>query len=356
MKTKLLKSPFFAFTAFIMVLLFTTNVNAQTLTITAVPDPGIAGSAANFSFNYTSSLATALYAELRIADWDGTTLSQNYANGYYVAGGFSDPLAVAATETTGTAQFNIPGNVMIPLPSNKKYCWVFKLTGGVNNYNDVGPGASTYTVREAMISASSVAVDAISFPSTPVATVMANSTQTISIQYTLSAPRDLKIGLTEYDASGNYVTSGPATYLNDVPATTTTPVVMNVDVIVPNDVKLTSALDAGHYYKWEYSYSDATSGAYLGGVYTTDQATIIGSLKTSDFEKQKLNFLNQNPVGDRLLINSNVDFKFATIYDMSGKKVIKITKASESTDVSSLKKGVYVIVTDTGIKTKFVKK
>jgi hypothetical protein len=64
--------------------------------------------------------------------------------------------------------------------------------------------------------------------------------------------------------------------------------------------------------------------------------------------------LSPNPTNGELRLDDSVEYKSVSVYDMVGKKVMQVAKSS-SLDVSSLDKGVYVLVTDTNLKGKFVK-
>lgn len=189
----------------------------------------------------------------------------------------------------------------------------------------------------------------------PPTTIAEGATVTVTFKYITATAGDKYQARLVRKTSGTWAEDKIVPELNvqDLSITPVDGTTATATFTLPNDVLTTLPLGAAQDYRFIVSIFDSAWGNYVG----TEQAvTITPILATASFNKADSKLLTQNPVGDRLLINSNVDFKFATIYDMSGKKVIKITKASESTDVSSLKKGVYVIVTDTGIKTKFVKK
>lgn len=356
MKKKLLKKSVLTFVATICLSLTLFSTHAQSLIMGTLPNPTVVGTSPVFNFTYTSTIPCALYAEIRRFDYIDGVLVQNY-NDTYIAGGFSVSLPATATPTTGSATFLIPGSTAVSadLPADKRYAWIFKLTPGIGDYNQVPDTPFIY--EQALIAASSQVIDNIAFTSQPPANVEAGTTQTLNISYTFAGERNLKVGITEYDQAGNYFANGPASYLTNIPATTATPVETTIEVVVPNDVTLSSELTTGHYYKWEFSYY-TVDYSYLGGIFTTQQASIVPStLGVSETNTKKVNLISNNPVGAVLQLNTNVDFNELAIYDLSGKKIMNAEKPNihGAIDVSSLLKGIYILKTDQNHIAKFVK-
>jgi hypothetical protein len=115
-------------------------------------------------------------------------------------------------------------------------------------------------------------------------------------------------------------------------------------------INSTNLNDGGaHIYKlWSYAESDGTDNGQIGS---------SGTLSTTS--KAAFEFSTYpNPVKDVLHINTKESLQKVEVYDLLGKSVLSVKNVSESIDVSSLSKSIYIVkLTSTnGVSTKkFVK-
>ncbi len=244
-----MKKQLFLCLSFLMTAAFT-FVNAQSLSVTAL-GPQEVSTSPTINFTYTSTVSCALYAELRIANISGGVISQDYSSGTnYIAGKFSASLPAASTLTAATMSFPIPANVppSSTLPTGKTYSWVYKLTPGVNNYNDAG---STYQYQStsAIINPSSIVTNNINITSVA-STIAAGSDLTVNFTYTAVNAGNIKVEVrrfngSTYDGAGLIVD----TYISPSAATTSTPVAISKTITIPAGTITSSALTGGYNYK-----------------------------------------------------------------------------------------------------------
>lgn len=326
---------------------------AQTLTPATVPSTTV-GTTAVINFTYTSDVSCAVYAELRIANIDESgVITQDYSVGSnYVSGAFSSALPASATSSSGTVSVAVPSNAVpsANLPSGKTYSWVYKLTQGVGNFNDVGDGSS-FQYTAATITASNNVVDTLTLNNPPLE-ITAGSTVTISVNYTCPASRLVKFGIAIYNANG-FVSDLVGTGVDNLPATTTTPVTLNQDLVIPANATPSSELPAGQFYKVDTALFTPGYASYITG--TSTNVTLNPALSTNDFYLNDLT-VYPNPTTDKLSISDFSKIKTFEIYDITGKLVQKTkTILSNSINVSELNAGMYFLKLD-GIKTiKFIK-
>ena len=334
---------------------FISSTQAQSLTVDAVSSQEV-GATIPINFQYTSIVGCALYVELRIADINGANvISQNYGSGGYVAGKFSAALPAQAVMTPATVTFIIPGSIVAStaLPAGKTYSWVYKLTKGVNNYEDVG---STFQFTAATITPSTSVVNTVN-ATTPPTTAAAGSNVTINYNYTLVNNGGLKVEIARFTAAGNYVSGVAGNSPQAVIATTTTAVVGSLALEIPVSTPASSTIGTD-VYKILVSTYTGTAGNFSYLIGSTYPITITApSLGLNDNLKQQLQ-MYPNPASDVLYITgSNLDFKSISIIDMNGRTVKSIPNAEDikSIDVSGLSRGAYIISTENRQYFKFIK-
>lgn len=125
---------------------------------------------------------------------------------------------------------------------------------------------------------------------------------------------------------------------------------------IPSTAQLSSAATDKTYRVLVYmAYKKAGTGTTVyGGVGASDPFIVkirsqaeINTLGVNDFSQKTLTSFSPNPVTDSITFGADVETKNYTIYNMNGSEVLK-QKATGSFDVSSLAKGVYILVTDAG--------
>ncbi|MDO6801190.1 T9SS type A sorting domain-containing protein [Wenyingzhuangia sp. 1_MG-2023] len=84
----------------------------------------------------------------------------------------------------------------------------------------------------------------------------------------------------------------------------------------------------------------------------TDVTIVESSLAVDDIKQNSLT-IYPNPVANTLFLSKNIKDEY-TVYDMLGQKLLNIN-TSTSIDVSSLKKGLYILVNSKGSYVKFIK-
>lgn len=334
-----------------IILSFITNSQAQTLTVDAL-GPQQAGTTATMNFQYTSTTNCALYAELRIANINGSgVITQDYSTGSnFIVGNFSALLPAQSTATASTLAFSIAGTVApsSSLASGKTYSWVYKLTQNVNNYTDVG---STYQFTGATITASGGVVDNITLVNPPTS-ITAGSTVPITVNYTCPSARLIKFGIAIYSAQGTFLSDLVAVGV-DVASTSSTAVSLMQNLVIPSNTIPSSQLPNGQYYKVDTALFTPAYGSYLKG--SSSNVTINSTLSTAIFDKNELK-IYPNPVSDFLNITTSLSFNSYEVYDVLGKVVLKVTgMKSNQIDVSKLNKGIYFIKLDDKFVNKFIK-
>ena len=324
---------------------------AQTLTPSAVPSTQV-GTAASISFTYTSSVACAVYAELRIANIDGSNvITQDYSVGTnYIAGAFSIALPASASSASGTVSVTVPSNAVSSanLPAGKTYSWVYKLTQGVGNYNDAG---NTFQYTGATITASNNIVDTLVLDNPP-SIINAGTDISITVNYTCPAARLIKFGIAIYNASG-FVSDLVGAGVDNLPATTSTPITLSQTLTIPANATLSANLPSGQFYKVDTALFTPGYASYILGA--SSNVTLNGSLAVENFSKNSIQ-LYPNPVTNQINITNATDINSFKIYDNIGKLVLKSDRIiSNSIEVSNLSSGVYFLKLDNEKTIKFIK-
>lgn len=327
--------------------LFFISVNSfgQTLVVSPVANTTV-GTSASISFTYTSATTCAVYAELRLANIDGNgVISQDYSSSSnYISGSFSSALPVATTSNSGTVSVSVPGSAVVSssLPAGKTYSWVYKLTPGVNDYNDAG---NTYQATGATIIASASAVDNLVLV-TPPTSSNAGSNVSITVNYTCPAARLVKFGIAIYNASG-FVSDLVGVGVDNLPATTATAVTLTQELIIPATATPSASLPAGQFYKVDTALFTPGYASYIMGA--SSNITIGAQLNTASFDKKNIS-IAPNPAHNILMLSDISGFKTYEIYNSLGQKIVNSTSLlSDTIEISNLKSGSYFLSLD-GLK------
>lgn len=337
-----------------LLVLFTLTFNAieaQTLTVNAVP-PSAIGSSVTISFNYTSTASCSVYAELRIANIDSNgTITQDFSNSSnFISGAFSNALSIASTTTSGSLSISVPGNAVpsSSLPVGKTYSWVYKLTPGVNNYDELG---TTYQFTGGTIINSTNTIDSLVLVNPPTE-IVAGSTVTVTVNYTCPDTRLIKFGISIYNASG-FVSDLVGEGVDNLPATTSSPVTLSLDLTIPSNATPSANLPAGQFYKVDTALFTPNYASYILG--NSSNTNLTAPLSTSSFNKSNVK-LYPNPVSTILEIDNSIEYATYEIFDISGKLIIKSPKTNlNQINVSELEKGIYILKLDGGESNKFIK-
>jgi len=331
--------------------MFSVNSFSQTLTPNPVASVQVGNSVA-ITFNYTSTIPCALYAELRIANIDGSNvITQDYSVGSnYIVGAFSAALPASATSAAGTVNVIVPSSAVLSanLPSGKTYSWVYKLTQGVGNYDDV---ASTFQYTSATIIGSTNVVDSLVLSNPPL-TINAGSDVTISVNYTCPAARLVKFGIAIYNASG-FVSDLVGTEVDNLPATTTTPVLLSQVLTIPANAVLSANLPSGQFYKVDTALFTPGYASYIAG--TSSNVTLDGVLAVDNFKRNAIN-IYPNPASNEINISDVTTISSYKVYNAIGGLVLKSTEfISDKIDISQLNSGVYFLKLNDAETIKFIK-
>lgn len=331
--------------------LFSANSFGQSLTTDPVPSTQV-GNPATISFTYTSTISCAVYAELRIANIDGSSvITQDYSVGSnYIVGAFSSILPASATAATGTLSVTIPSNAVpsASLPVGKTYSWVYKLTQGVGNYDDVG---TTFQYTGTTITATTNVVDALTLDNPP-SEINAGTDVSITVKYTCPAARLIKFGISIYDANG-FVSDLVGTGVDNLPATTTTPTTLSQTLVIPANATLSANLPSGQFYKVDTALFTPGYANYITG--TSTNVTLNGSLRVDNFNKNSIT-IYPNPATNQIIINNITEVKSFEIYNANGKVILKADKLiSNSIDISNLSSGIYFLKLGSIKTIKFIK-
>jgi hypothetical protein len=184
--------------------------------------------------------------------------------------------------------------------------------------------------------------------------VTASVGESIKAEFTYNATvaGSCQIQMFKTDASGN-IDYGAGTDLYFVsPVAAGTGLKISNTFVVPNTVMPSNTLPAGVVYKWFFKLSVAGTDYYAAN----PETTITAALAVNDFGKvsSKEMFVNSN--SRQLMINTiNVTSNSAKIYDIAGKRVSTILnlKQTQSVDLSNLKRGVFLLVTNDNRSLKF---
>lgn len=323
----------------------------QTLTPNAVPSVQV-GTTINISFTYTSTVSCSVYAELRIANIDGSNvITQDYSVGTnYIVGAFSSALPASATAASGTVSVAVPSNAVpsAGLPAGKTYSWVYKLTQGVGNYDDVG---NTFQFTSATITASTNVVDTLVLNNPPLE-IVAGSNVTITVNYTCPASRLVKFGIAIYNASG-FVSDLVGTGVDNLPATTATAVSLSQQLTIPANATPSANLPSGQFYKVDTALFTPGYASYILG--TSNNVNLSAPLALDNFNRDLIQ-VYPNPASNEINITDISEVTSYEIYNVIGKMVLKSDKLFSNTiDISTLINGVYFLKLD-AIKTiKFIK-
>jgi hypothetical protein len=368
MKTKLLKNLALAFTAFAYLSLSSLDVSAQsTISFgTGTPVSGSAGESITAALLYKLDVGTdssnpggTISLQLSLADpavldvWGNPIETEmpgrvNVINVPTAASESSYPLAIVLGNSTTIPSANLTGGKYYVLrvsifEHNMGNAWDWKDSKSIPFTLDA-PIAVSYSNTFSNSTIQSVAEDA---------------SVTETVQYTTPAISKIFFKLQR-------ITGYPGTWEEtDIPGTTVTfenlaatgvglTATQTATIAIPAATLANYPLGANQSYMILSVLTDMS-----GNNWTDSRKTVAisASLGTDKFNKQGSKLIFQNPVKETLIINNEVAFKSLSIYDWSGKIILKANKekTSNGIDVSSLGKGVYIIATDNNQKTKFIK-
>jgi hypothetical protein len=184
------------------------------------------------------------------------------------------------------------------------------------------------------------------------ATAAVGETISAGFTYDAIAAGTCQIQLFKTDASGNINYSAGTDVYFVGPVSAGTGMTISNTFTVPNTVMPTSTLPSGQVYKWFFKLSVGGTDYYAAN----PETTITSGLKTNDLTKVSSKEMFMDNKSRRLMVNtSNVTSDSAKIYDITGKRVTTIAnlKQTQSVDLSNLKKGVYILVTNDNRSLKF---
>jgi hypothetical protein len=321
---------------------------AQTISpVGSLPASSEVGSVQTLNFNYTSPVKCVIVANLFLFNIDGNNVITPDWDGLK-AGGKSGFLPVTAKNVQQAVSVSLPADLVLSsnLPAGKIYVWVYQLETLIGGSIPWGRGQDATTII-----ASTAVLDILKI-NNPVTSISAGSTITISVDYTLAGPRLIKLGISKFNTVGTWIEDLVVEGIDNLPGTTTTPVTLTRDLVIPSNAVISANLQDGEYYQID----TAIFGPGYAGLKVGKSAKITitaGPLGVEEFSKNSFKIF-PNPVANKLFLND--DFESVKVYDLSGKKVIQLNNASEnSVDVSQLKKGTYILVSDTNKKAKFIK-
>ena len=190
---------------------------------------------------------------------------------------------------------------------------------------------------------------AVDFPTS----VALGSTQTVKFNYTASEAGTCEIQIVPLDANGNTVYNGAMSYQTGIPlpaAATTTLFTTTVSIAsaIPQNF-----IDAGYTsYRWFAWIKVGNATTYL------QSADILvsftgGTMGLESFVNPSEMYVNK--ATKSLVVNKSGVYESASVYDVTGKKVMNINLANASNvDLSKLTTGVYILVTNDNKKIKFM--
>lgn len=370
MKTKLLKNHYVAIVAILCTSLANYSINAQSvISINKTTTP----TTANAGETITANLLYTLNAGTNIANPGGTLSLQlnlvdpnvldQYGNASeeLVAGGavYVTNLAVAATETAYPLEITLGNSTITPsisLTEGKYYVLraaIFEHNTG-NDWDWKGSDASPITINTSVVvSYSNV------FSDTSEQTKAEGTTITGTVKYT--APELSKIifkleRLTGYPSAWKEDDIEGTTVVIENLAPTGSGVIATQEytLTIPAGTLANYPLGTDQSYQVVAVLRDMAEVKWID---TRKKLNITSALSIDSFNKQNANLIVQNPVKETLRLNNENDFKSVSIYDITGKMILKTNKekVANGIDVSSLTKGVYLIVTDNNLKSKFIK-
>ena len=189
----------------------------------------------------------------------------------------------------------------------------------------------------------------------PAATIAEGETQLVTFKYTTTVAGGIyQIRFVRKDRNAPWAETdlAPQVTVQDLPAAPDG-VVASTSFTVPMDALANFPLGPDQ----DYLYVASLFAAPWSGYTDNSQAVVITSALSTKSYNKNLNVLAQNPVGNQLVLNNNIDFKSANIFDISGRKVMEFKAvAGNNVDVSRLNKGMYILVSDNNVTTKFLKK
>ena len=306
--------------------------SAQSLNLTSTLPLNVPiGTTASFTMDYTSTVPCKIIVALIKSQADGTTPDWNS----WQVGATLDNLPVSATPSSKTITVDVPVNQTLSadLPNGIKYLWALTL-------QDASGGWIAGSQPQTTIVASNTVTDNVSFHGTLPTSVSAGSTQNIPYKYTATTDRIIKIGLSKYSSSGNWLSDVVSEIVNPAVATTITPITGAASLTIPSDITPSTQLPNGEYYKWEATIA-TTSWGYIGG--TTTNVGVTGSLSVSENKKKQIRFY-PNPVKDVLNFATPSGIKSIRITDLSGRTILNETIGFENgLNLSQLPKGTYIV-------------
>lgn len=325
------------------------------ISVVSIPDQIEAGATVDLQFTYTSDVPADFVVQL--FQTQENSLAVDYTTWQAAVTVADQP---AGTNLPITVSFTVPASIS-PSSSltNRQYTFDAKLTS-VTGGTDFGwsNGTAAHTVE---IVPSSVVVDNIDFTAATPASVDPGDNLSVSFEYTLSEPRNVKAGLAIYTTDGAYVGNATvegtevAQYFSDQPATTTTPVQQTASIAIPATLTPSSQLPAGQQYMVVVSIYTTT------WEYLTDKKNVITvneptGVNTTSVEA-RLNVF-PNPASDAVHVSYPGEIQSITLYTASGSEIIidpVLTDNGFNINTSGLKKGIYILNVSTGEGTGSVK-
>lgn len=311
--------------------------NAQSLYLTsALPVNVTVGSSPSFTLNYTSATPCKIIVSLIKSQSDGVTPDWNT----WQTGTILDNLPATSSPVSKTITVTVPANqtVSTDLPSGINYLWALTL-------QDSSGGWIAGSQPQTNIISSNTVIDNVSFNGALPASVSAGSTQSIPYKYTATTDRIVKVGLSKYSSSGNWISDVVSVIINPASATTTTPVSGVANLAIPAGTTSTANLSNGEYYGWEATMA-TTSWSYMNGTNTNVVVTSANTtLSVSDSEAAKNPIkIYPNPVKNTLYFSNPEKIKSVKINDLTGKEIFRSTRdLDKGVDFSEFAKGTYII-------------
>ena len=189
---------------------------------------------------------------------------------------------------------------------------------------------------------------AVDFPTS----VALGSTQTVKFNYTASEAGTCEIQIVPLKANGDTEYDGSMCYKTGIPlpaAATTTlfTTTVNIASAIPQNF-----IDAGYTsYRWFAWIKVGNATTYLQSA--TQYVSFTGGLGLESFVNPSEMYVNN--ATKSLVVNKSGVYESASVYDVTGKKVMNINLANASNvDLSKLTTGVYILVTNDNKIIKFM--
>jgi hypothetical protein len=179
-------------------------------------------------------------------------------------------------------------------------------------------------------------------------------TKTVNINYNVTTSNFISLALNIRDVNGGYKSTPYSVSIDNI-ALPSGDKSGTLTVEIPSNFPLSSTLTNGDFYQWNLTMLTFPGFGYVGEAPAIGPVTVQAALGTIDYSIASSEMFVSNSSKSLNVDASNLKAGSLRIVDMTGREVksIKNLKASASHDLSGLRSGVYVAVTDDNRKLKF---